>query len=130
MAGNEEEARIRQSAEYRETMAKHEAAEAARMAAPVTRPNGTMQITAGMWLAGSGIVLAAVGAFQPDLIQPSPIDRSLYDATAQLNPWKWPLLWGGSGLMSLGVLVWSLGIIVRSLFFLPGRAVEQREIVS
>jgi hypothetical protein len=102
------------------------ASEAARRAAIVKRPNGSLLIIIGVLCLLIGVSMTFFGAMASDVTDPGYSGLGLVPPRAPTyNQWKWPVTWIGSGLISVGVLLWS---IIRAVFFLPGRDVTQREL--
>jgi hypothetical protein len=108
----------------------YDLAVAARLAEPLKRPHGGGLLIGGGTALVLGLIALIVGLIMPTFSDPG--RAGIGDLVAPIlptfNPWKWPLIYAGSSLCSIAVLVMSLGIVVRALFFLPGREVPTGEI--
>lgn len=116
-------------AEHSASLAKAASLEAERRREPAPRPNGGAWISLGWTLLGAGLVALGVGILLPTFSAPDYIERIRNpDALGPLNPWKWPLIWGGAALLNLGVLLLVTGQVIRAIFHLPGREVTRGEL--
>ena len=88
-----------------------------------TRPDGQTPIFYGQGATGIGFIITVVAGFLMAQASNEPSyasDLTLYEAAADVAfYWNWVVF--GSGLLSLGILVWSVGYIVQAISFLPGK---------
>lgn len=80
------------------------------------RPTGDATIMASWLLLIVATMLLLIGIILPETSQPYSFEP------AEPNIWKWRIIWLGAALFSIGVLLWSVGTIVRAISFLPGKA--------
>ena len=85
-----------------------------RLSHIISRPNGGTLIGIGWTGMAIGLTCLLVGLCMSSTLS----DFTL--SAPEINPWKWPLTWGGVAIVNLATLVLSVGAIIRAMFFLPG----------
>lgn len=104
-------------------------AEAAHRAEAAKRPNGSVLIPIGGILLVCGAIALVIGLLSPTFSDPgSPSILEIPGRPPVINAWKMPLIWAGAGGANAGFLTLIAGLIIRSVFFLPGRAVTNGEL--
>lgn len=82
------------------------------------RPNGSGQLTASYWLFGASLCLAVL-AFA----------KNVTDWKGDIDPEALAVRWlmgiASGSLFSLGLILLSVGWIIRAIYFLPGRELDE-----
>ncbi len=81
------------------------------------RPSGFVLTLAGfilMCLGGGGLI---IGLLLPEMT------RDPYSSEMLRSQEKWPLIYVGCAAVTIGFYIWTVGRIIRAIYFLPGRDV-------